>query len=767
MPKFGVGQPASRVEDARFLTGHGRYIGELELPGQLHGAVLRSPHAHAAIRSMDTSAAERAPGVVTVITGEDLARDGIGHLPCVMAVTSRDGSEAVIPPRPALARERVRHVGDPVAMVVAETAVQAGNALELIEVDYDMLDAVTDTAGALEDGAPQIWEQAPGNLCFDWELGDAAATDAAFQRAARVVELDLINNRVVANPMETRGAIGSVEPDTGRMVLHVSSQGSHLLRGILAEKVFGVPEDRMRVVTQDVGGGFGVKIFAYPEYVMVLYAARRLGRPVKWIAERAETFLGDCHGRDHVSHAEMALDEEGRFLGMRVRTVANMGAYLSDSGPFIATEAGTGMLGGCYTTPAIHASVRGVFTNTNPTDAYRGAGRPEAAYLLERLVDKCGRETGLGPVEIRRRNLIRSDQMPFATALGKTYDTGDFVRNMDDALELAEWDGFEDRRREARGRNRLRGIGLSTYIEACAGNFAEAARVQVGGDGRVTVLVGTQSNGQGHETAYTQIVCEQLGLDPAQVTIVQGDTDRIASGWGTLGSRSIPVGGTAIRNAAGQVVAKAREKAAEMLEAATADIELTDGTFRIVGTDRQMTFVEVARAADPGDGRPSFDENAEWEPPVPTFPNGTHICELEVDRDTGAVELLRYTVVDDFGVALNPKLLAGQVHGGVAQGAGQALLEHCVYEADSGQLLSGSFMDYAMPRADLVPPIAFKLNRVPCTTNPMGVKGAGEAGAIGAPPAIINALVDALSELGVTHVEMPATPHSLWRLMHR
>ncbi len=765
MPKFGVGQPVSRVEDARLVTGHGRYVDDITLPGQLHAAVLRSPHAHAAIRSIDTSAAARAPGVVAVYTGDDLARDGVGDLPCLAQVKNRDGSDLVRPPRPALARGRVRFVGDPVAMVVAESAAQATDAVELVEVDYDVLDAVSDTAAALEDHAPQIWEQAPRNLCVHWEKGDAEAAERAFARAARVVSVDLVNNRVVANPMETRGAIGSVD-EQGRLVLHVSSQGSHLLRTILGGMVFQLPEDRMRVITPDVGGGFGMKIFAYPEYVMVLYAARRLGRPVKWIGQRSEAFLADAHGRDHVSHAEMALDEEGHFLGMRVRTVANLGAYLSNMGPFIPTDAGGGMLAGCYTTPAVHVSVRGVFTNTSPTDAYRGAGRPEAAYLLERLVDKCGRETGLGPTEIRRRNFIRSDQMPFTTALGMTYDTGDFTRNMEDAIRISEWDGFAGRRRQAQARNRLRGIGMATYIEACAGGYPEAARIQVTPDGGVTVMVGTQSNGQGHETAYTQIICEQLGIDPEQVTIIQGDTDRVATGAGTMGSRSIPVGGTAIRNAADQVIETGREKAAEMLEAAAADIEFRDGSYRIVGTDRQASFPEVARAADPGDGKPSFDEEAGWAPEVATFPNGTHVCELEVDRDTGVVEVLRYTVVDDFGTVLNPKLLEGQVHGGIGQGLGQALLEHTVYDRDSGQLVTGSFMDYAMPRAANLPPITFKLNHIPSTTNPMGMKGAGEAGAIGAPPAIINALVDALADLGIDHVDMPATPSAVWARMH-
>ncbi|HYW03611.1 MAG TPA: xanthine dehydrogenase family protein molybdopterin-binding subunit [Gammaproteobacteria bacterium] len=763
MAKFGVGQPVSRLEDARLLTGHGQYVADIDLPGQLHAVVLRSPHAHAAIRSLDATAAESAPGVVAVYTGEDLARDGIGDLPCLAQVKSRDGSDLVTPPRPALARGRVRYVGDPVAVVVAQTREQAGDAVDRIEVEYEMLDAVTDTARALDEDAPRVREEAPGNLCFDWEKGDAEAAGKAFAGAARVVSLDLVNNRVVGNPMETRGAIGSVD-EQGRLVLHVSSQGTHLLRMVLAGAVFGIGEERMRVITPDVGGAFGIKAFAYPEYVMVLYAARRLGRPVKWIGQRADTFLGDVHGRDHVSHAEMALDDEGHFLGLRVRTIANLGAYLSNFAPFIPTEAGAGMLAGCYTMPAAHVSVRGAFSNTAPVDAYRGAGRPEAAYLLERLVDKCGRETGLGPVEIRRRNFIRSEQMPFTTALGVTYDSGDFARNMDDALEIADWNGFDGRRRQS-GRGRLRGIGMSTYIEACAGGFPESARMQVNPDGGVTVMIGTQSNGQGHQTAYTQIVCEQLGVAPERVTIVQGDTDRVAKGAGTGGSRSIPVGGTVVRDAAGLVIEKGREKAAEMLEAAAADIEFDGGSYRIVGTDRQASFAEVARASDPGDGSPSFDETSGWKPAAATYPNGTHICELEVDRDTGEVELLRYTVVDDFGTVLNPLMLEGQVHGGVAQGIGQALLERTVYDPESGQLVTGSFMDYAMPRADDIPEITFRRNNVPCKTNPMGMKGAGEAGAIGAPPAVINALVDALSEFGLEHVDMPATPSALWERM--
>lgn len=764
MSKFGFGQAVPRTEDARLLKGGGRYTDDVAVPSQAQSYVLRSPHAHAAIRSIRVDAARGAPGVLDVVVGADLEAAGIGHLPSLYPLRQKDGSPLVTPPRPALALGRVRHVGDPVAFVVAETHEQARDAAELIEVDYEELPAVVDLARAVEPGAHLVWDEAPGNLCFDWEKGDAEGVARGFAAAARVVSVDLVNNRIVPSPMEGRACVGDVEPGAGRLVLHVTSQGVHSLRRQLAKQVFRVEEADIRVVTGDVGGGFGMKIFLYPEYVLALFAARRIGRAVKWTSDRSEAFLSDDHGRDHLTHAELALDADGRFLALRVRTIANLGAYLSNYAAFIPTDAGTGMLAGVYTTPAIHASVRGAFTTTQPVDAYRGAGRPEAAYVIERLIDAAARETGLGPAEIRRRNFIPAEAMPYTTSMGLTYDSGEFRRNMEDALVVSDWAGFEERRAESRARGRLRGIGLATYIEACAGGGPEQATIRVRGDGRVTVLIGTQTNGQGHETAYKQILSDRLGVDPAEVEVIQGDSDLISFGGGTGGSRSAPVGGAALAESAAKVIERARAKAADLLEAAEVDVEFRDGAFEIVGTDRRVGLREVARAAAPSPDALAFDEDARWGPPAATFPNGCHVCELEVDPETGRVEILRYTVVDDFGKVLNPLMVAGQVHGGVAQGVGQALTERVVFDPDSGQLLTASFSDYALPRADDLPRIDLKLNEVPCRTNALGMKGAGEAGAIGAPPAVINALVDALAHLGVTHVDMPATPETVWRL---
>jgi aerobic carbon-monoxide dehydrogenase large subunit len=765
MTKFGFGQAVPRTEDARLLTGRGRYTDDITLPGQLHAAVLRSPHAHADILSVDASAAREAPGVRAVFTGMDLEADGIGHLPCLIPLVQKDGKPLVTPERPALATGRVRHVGDAVALVVADTPDQARDAIEMILVDYADRPATADLRRAVEPGAPQIWDEAPGNRCFLWESGDAPGVDAGFAKAAHVVALDLVNNRVVPTSMEGRACNADFDAATGRMTLYVSSQGVHALQKQLAQRIFKVPQKDVRVVTTDVGGGFGMKIFLYPEYVLALYAARKLGRPVKWTSERTEAFLSDDHGRDNLTHAELALDEEGRFLALRVRTLANMGAYLSNYAPFIPTDAGTGMLPGVYTVPAVHVEVEGVFTNTQPVDAYRGAGRPEAAYVVERMADAAARSLNLSPAEIRRRNFIPPDAMPYTTAMGITYDSGDFRQNMEDALVLADWDGIEARREEAGARGRLRGIGLSTYIEACAGGGPEQATVQVTGAGKVTLLIGTQSNGQGHETAYTQILSERFGIPPEDITVVQGDTERVSFGAGTGGSRSAPVGGAALSVSADKVIQAARAKAAELLEAAEVDIDFEDGTFTITGTDRRIAFTEVARAAAPAPDALAFDEVGRWTPPAATYPNGCHVCEVEIDTETGTVEIVRYTVVDDFGKVLNPLMLAGQIHGGIAQGAGQALMERCVFDPESGQLLTGSLMDYALPRADLLPRIALKLNEVPCRTNMLGMKGAGEAGAIGAPPAIVNALVDALGDRGITHLDMPATPERVWNLL--
>ena len=763
MARFGIGQPVRRSEDHRLLKGGGRYTDDVSLPGQAAAFFLRSLHAHAEIRSIDVAAAQAAPGVVGIVTEADLAADGVGPLPCRVPLRNRDGSAMPMPPRPALARGRVRHVGEPVALVVAETLDQAKDAAELIEVDYADLPAAVGTTAALAPDAPELWPEAPGNLCFDWEMGDAAAADAAFARAANVVTLDLVNNRLVANPLEGRACVAAYDDGDDRFTLHVASQGVHSIKEQLAEAIFRLPADRFRVQTGDVGGGFGMKIFMYPEYVATLYAARRFRRPVKWAAERTEGFIADDHGRDNVSHGAIALDADGRFLALKVDMVANMGAYLSEFAPFIPTGAGNRMLNGLYRFEAVYSRVRGVFTNTQPVDAYRGAGRPEAAYLVERLVDAAARRLRLPPDDLRRRNFIPPDAMPYRTATGLTYDSGDFARNLDDALRLADWDGIEARRDEARARGRLRGIGLATYVEACAGGPRESARITVERSGTVTVLVGTQTNGQGHETAYKQIVAESLGTAPENVAVVQGDTDRIPSGGGTGGSRSIPVGGASIAEAALNVQEKARIKAGELLEAAADDIAFEDGAFTIVGTDRSLSLSAIAAHSAE---EVAFDEAGTFKPPASTYPNGAHVCEVDIDIATGEPQVVRYTVVDDFGRVLNPLLVAGQVHGGVAQGIGQALYERAVFDPH-GQLLTGSFNDYVMPRAEHVPFLEFRTNEIPCSTNPLGIKGAGEAGAIGAPPAVINAVVDALAAAGVEveHVDMPATSEVLWRLI--
>jgi carbon-monoxide dehydrogenase large subunit len=763
MAKFGIGQSVSRSEDPRLLTGGGRYTDDIRLEGEAYAVYLRSPFAHAEITQLDVEEAKQAPGVLGVFTGEDLAADGIGDIPCYTPITNRDGSKFYAPPRPALARGRVRHVGEPVAMVVAETLIQAKDAAEMILADFDPLPAITNTAGTVAEGAPQIYDAAANNVCFDWGMGDEAETDALFDKAAHVIELEVVNNRVVANSMEGRACIASYDTVKDRYEFWVSSQGVHGLQKNLATDILKVPKDKLHVMTTDVGGGFGMKIFMYPEYCTTLYAAGKLKRPVRWIAERSEGFVSDDHGRDHVTRAKLAVDAGGKFLALKTDTISNLGAYLSNFAPFVATEAGHRMLNGLYTFEKIHARVQGVFTNTTPVDAYRGAGRPEAAFIVERIVDHAARVLGMDPVEIRKKNFIPPEAMPYQTATGLTYDSGEFARNLDEAVAIADLAGIDQRRREASARGKLRGLGIATYVEACAGGSPEASTIEVGGDGRVTVLIGTQTNGQGHETAYKQVVAEYLGVEPDAITVVQGDTDRIATGGGTGGSRSIPVGGQAIAEAALKIQDKAKARAAEMLEAAAADIVFEDGRFSIVGTDRSVTLQEIAKQIG---GDTAFDETGDFKPPAATFPNGAHIVELDIDRATGEVEILKYTVVDDFGRVLNPLMVAGQVHGGVAQGIGQALHEHTVYD-DEGQLLSGSFMDYCMPRADDLPFLTFKYNEIPCTTNPMGVKGAGEAGAIGAPPAVINAVVDALAPYGVAHVDMPATPETLWRLIDR
>ncbi len=768
MGRFGAGQALRRTEDQRFLTGHGRYTDDITFDGEVHGVVVRSPHAHAAILSIDTAEAAAVPGVLAVLTCADLDAAGVENLPAGFTVQNSDGSAMSVPPRPALARDRVRYVGQPVAFVVAETPDAARDAAELLEIDYDPLDAVGTMPAALAEDAPQLWpDEAPGNVLFDWSMGDSEATDAAFSRAARVVSIDLVNQRVAPTAMEARNAIG-VPLEDGRLQLITGSQGSHNLRDVIATRVLKIPAANLDVLCPDVGGGFGMRIFLYPEHILVLDAARRLGRPVRWIGDRSESFQTDVHGRDHLTHAELALDEDGHFLALRVDTRASIGAYISHFGVFIPTMAGTGMLPGLYKTPAAFARVRGIMTNAAPTDAYRGAGRPEAAYVMERLADLAGRETGLGAAEIRRRNLIPPEALPFTTPLGKTYDSGEFVALMEEAMVRADWDSFEARRTESAAAGKLRGIGMSTYVEVCAGGGPETATLDMDAQGRTTILIGTQSTGQGHETAYAQITADALGIPLDSITVVQGDTRRVATGGGTGGSRSLPVGGAALDRANDTLVAKAIALAAELLETAPDDVSLDSGVFRMRSGNRTVTWPEVAalaHAPDRDDDAKGLRAAETFQPEVGTFPNGCHIVEVEVDPETGQLGILRYTIVDDVGVTLNPILLKGQALGGVVQSIGQALMEEVTYDPESGQLISGTLMDYAVPRAAHVPDFDFTTRNIPCRTNPLGLKGAGEAGTIGATPAVVNAVFDALWPAGVRQLDMPLTPRTVWKAL--
>ncbi len=781
-----IGTPVRRKEDYRFLTGQGTYTDDINRPGQLHAYILRSPHAHAAIRSIDTKAAAGAPGVAAIFTGADMAKDEIGGLPCGWLINNKDGSPMNEPPHPVLADGRVRHVGDPVAVVIADTLGHARDAAEAIAVDYSVEPAIIDAAAAIKSGAPQVWPNAPGNLCYDWGLGDAAAVDAAIAKAARVVKLDLVNNRLVPNAMEPRAAIGEFDRATGEHTLYTTSQNPHVIRLLMGAFVLHIPEARLRVVAPDVGGGFGSKIYHYAEEAIVTWAAAKVRKPIKWTAERSESFMSDAHGRDHVTHVELALDGDNKFTALKVSTIANMGAYLSTFATCIPTYLYGTLLAGTYTTPVIYVETKAVFTHTVPVDAYRGAGRPEATFLLERIVDLAADELGVDPAELRRKNFIARDAYPYQTPVALQYDSGDYFTTLDKAMQASDYAGFEARRREAAGRGKLRGIGIATYIEACgiapsavagslgarAGLF-ESAEIRVHPTGSVSVLTGSHSHGQGHETTFSQLVADGLGIPIESIEIVHGDTNKIPYGMGTYGSRSLAVGGSAIVKAMDKVIAKGRKIAAHLLEAAEADVEFKDGAFTVAGTDRSKSFGEVALTAyvphnfPHEELEPGLDETAFYDPKNFTYPSGAHIAEIEIDPDTGHLTVCNFTASDDFGRIINPMIVSGQVHGGLAQGIGQALLESCVYDKSTGQLLTGSYNDYAMPRADDLPSFELSTNVTLCTHNPLGVKGCGEAGAIGAPAALTNAIVDALKAYGVRHVEMPATPERLWRVIQQ
>ena len=760
-----------RAEDHRFLTGEGRYSADVAAQGAAWAVVVRSPHAHADILAIAIGQAEKAPGTLGVFTGADLAADDLGHIPCMAPVDGKDGSGTIVPPHPALAVGRVYYAGEPVVLVVAETQAQARDAAELVEVDYRDLPSVNETALALDPASPQIWPQAPGNIAVDWEMGDAEAVARAFDRAAQVTELTLVNNRIAVNQIEPRAALGVYDRESGRFTLTTPSQGVHAMRAQLADHIFKLPEDRIRVITPDVGGAFGSRGYCNSEQILVLWAARRLDRAVRWTADRGECFFTDGQGRDHVSRAELALDAEGRFLGLRASITANMGAYVIHWGTCIPTDACSQVLAGCYRLPAVYVEVRCVFTNMVPIDTYRGTGRAEGIYLLERLVDAAARDLGLSPAEIRRRNFIQPHHLPHTTPTGLTYDSGDFPAILERALTLADWPGAERRKAEAAAAGRLLGIGLASHIATVAGMGDEHARLHLDSDGGITLFIGTQSSGQGHETAYAQLVSERLGVRHDLVRVRQGDSDHCPRGGGTSGSRSLLMGGLAIQGAADALVEKARGLAGRLMQADGAELTFEDAAFTVTGTDRRVTLAEIARAVEaagetrlPAGTAGPIEASHDAEAAPMTFANGCHVCELSVDPETGRIEIQSYLIVDDYGRVIDPRLCAGQLHGAVAQGIGQALLERIVYDSESGQLLTGSLMDYCLARADDLPAFHVALfDGAHCKTNALGVKGAGEIGSIAAAPAVMNAVIDALAPLGVRHLDMPATPERVWR----
>jgi carbon-monoxide dehydrogenase large subunit len=775
MSATGIGAPVRRKEDQRFITGKGRYTDDINRPGQAYAFFLRSPHAHAKIRKIDAKSALKMPGVIAVLTGDDLAADKIGGLICGWMIHSKDGSPMKAGAHPALAQGKVRYVGDHVAVIVAESLAEAKDAAEKVVVDYEVLPAVVDTATAHK-AKTVVHDVAPDNTVFNWHLGDKAATDAAFKAAKHVTKVDLVNNRLIPNAMEPRAAIGDYDSGTDAYTLYTTSQNPHVARLVLSAFIGIAPEHKLRVIAPDVGGGFGSKIFIYAEETVCVWASRKVGRPVKWTGERTEAFLADAHGRDHVTHGELALDENGRITALRVRTTANLGAYLSTFASSVPTYLYAPLLSGQYDIPAIYAEVDCVYTNTAPVDAYRGAGRPEATFVVERLIEVAARETGTDPAKFRAKNYIRN--FPHQTPVIMMYDTGDYNASLKKALEIADYKGFGKRKRESERAGRLRGIGFSSYIEACGiapsqavGSLGagvglwESAEVRVNPTGSVEVLTGSHSHGQGHETTFAQLVSDRLGIPIEQVTIVHGDTDKVQFGMGTYGSRSGAVGMSAISRALDKVIAKGKKVAAHVLEASESDIEFKDGKFTVAGTDKALDFGSTALQAyiahkfSGQELEPGLKEGAFYDPTNFTFPAGVHICEVEIDPETGRTRIDRWTAVDDFGVVINPMIVEGQVHGGIAQGVGQALLEGARYDED-GQLVTASYMDYCMPRADDLPSFDVGMTVTPCPSNPLGIKGCGEAGAIAAPAAVINAITNAV---GHEDVPMPATPQAVWR----
>jgi aerobic carbon-monoxide dehydrogenase large subunit len=776
----GIGARAVRKEDKRFITGRGRYTDDMVVPGMHRAAFVRSPHAHARIRSIDTAAAKDMPGVVGVLTGEELAADGIGNLICGWMIKSKDGAPMKMGAYPALAKETVRYVGQPFAVVVAETREQARDAADAVVVDWEELPALIDLNKAIAKGAHQLHTEAEGNIIYDWELGDRAAVDAAFAKAAHVTTFDLVNNRLVPNAMEPRAALGVYDASDEHYTLYTTSQNPHVARLVISAFYNVAPENKLRVIAPDVGGGFGSKIFIYPEEIVCLWASKRTGVPVKWASDRTEAFLTDAHGRDHITHAEMAFDSDNKIIGFKVDTIANFGAYMSLFSSSVPTYLYATLLSGQYAIPAIHCNVRAVYTNTTPVDAYRGAGRPEATYVVERIVETAARELNVSPAELRRKNFIRS--FPYQTPVIMAYDAGDYEASLNAAMQAADYEGFAARRLEAEGRGKLRGIGMSCYIEACgiAPSYAvgslgagvglwESAEVRVNPVGTIEVLTGSHSHGQGHETTFAQLVSERFGLPIENVSIIHGDTDKVQFGMGTYGSRSGAVGMSAIAKALDKVEAKAKKIAAHLMEASEGDIEIANGEVRVAGTDKKLGWHEVCLGAYtahnlPQGMEPGLKEGAFYDPTNFTFPAGCYICEVEVDPQTGHTEIVQFVAADDFGRLINPMVVEGQVHGGIAQGVGQALLEGCHYDTESGQLITASYNDYAMPRADNLPSFKVSTTETLCPGNPLGIKGCGEAGAIGSPPAVINALTDALGDNSLT---MPATPEKVWRLAQK